>query len=463
VPVVAIKVRVAATAEPGKELEYRLLVENPSRAAAHHVLVRNPLPRNARFVRATPEPSAREPELQWKLGTLEPRGKKEIVLVLEPTGDGDVEDCARVQFEHGQCVRTRLGRPELRLRKTGPDRALVGDTKTFQLELTNVGAVEVTDVELIDSLPPGLEHFSSSPEARGKNLLIWQVGTLAPGRSVRYEYRTYVTKAGVLENKAQATAAGGLRATAASKVEVAEAKLTLALTGPERRAVNRPAAYQIIVTNPGTTAATDVRLVDDLPADVEFVGASDGGRPVGNRVVWDFGTLAAGARRTVRLDVRGRKAGERVNRARVSADRGLGVSAEARTIFEGAAGLTLEIDKSAVTLEVGREATYTLRVLNQGSAAATKIGLKVVVPAEMEVTAVKEGPTRHQQDGQTIFYDPLAKLDAGSETTYELTVKARAPGDVRVRVEMTADQLTAGPVRQEESTTIYRSESKMPE
>src|SRR5262249_19767978 len=180
VPVVAIKVRVPAMAAPGQELESRLLVENTSRAAAHHVLVRNPLPANARFVRAKPEPSAREPELQWRLGTLEARARREIVLVLAPTGDGDVENCARVQFEHGQCVRTRLGKGELRLRKTGPARALVGDVKTFVLELTNAGATPATDVELVDSLPPGLEHYTSTPAARGKNLLRWPIGTLPP-------------------------------------------------------------------------------------------------------------------------------------------------------------------------------------------------------------------------------------------------------------------------------------------
>src|SRR5262245_3928373 len=40
-PVVSIRVRVPAIASAGQELEYRLCVENASRAAAHHVTVRN--------------------------------------------------------------------------------------------------------------------------------------------------------------------------------------------------------------------------------------------------------------------------------------------------------------------------------------------------------------------------------------------------------------------------------------
>src|SRR5262245_17349594 len=93
VPVVALRVRVPASAADGQELEYRTCVENTSPAAAHHVLVRNPLPANARFVRANPEPTAQEPDLLWQLGTLEPRACREIVLVLAPTGPGDVRNC----------------------------------------------------------------------------------------------------------------------------------------------------------------------------------------------------------------------------------------------------------------------------------------------------------------------------------------------------------------------------------
>ena len=61
-PVVKIRVRVPATALANEEIEYRIGVENTSSAAAaHHVSVHNPLPANARFVRAEPEPAAREP------------------------------------------------------------------------------------------------------------------------------------------------------------------------------------------------------------------------------------------------------------------------------------------------------------------------------------------------------------------------------------------------------------------
>src|SRR5258708_7457091 len=83
-PLVSLRIRVPALGSLGQELEYRICVENKADADAHHVLVRNPLPANTRFVSANPKPSALSPELQWNLGTLGPGGCVEIVLILAP-------------------------------------------------------------------------------------------------------------------------------------------------------------------------------------------------------------------------------------------------------------------------------------------------------------------------------------------------------------------------------------------
>src|SRR5262249_20186756 len=62
-PLVRIKVRVPACAAPNEELEYRIHIENLGRTPAHHVIVRNPLPAHATFVRANPAPTTSDPVL----------------------------------------------------------------------------------------------------------------------------------------------------------------------------------------------------------------------------------------------------------------------------------------------------------------------------------------------------------------------------------------------------------------
>jgi hypothetical protein len=75
------------------------------------------------------------------------------------------------------------------------------------------------------------------------------------------------------------------------------------------------------------------------------------------------------------------------------------------------------------------------------------------VPEQMTVMRAA-GASDNRKDGQKITYEPLT-LAAGGEARFRIEVKAERPGDVRFKVELTADQLTAGPVQQEESTTIF--------
>jgi uncharacterized repeat protein (TIGR01451 family) len=446
-PAVALRVRVPACVGADQELVYRLCVENCSRAAAHHVLVRNPLPANARFVRAKPEPSAVEPELLWQLGTLAPGACCEICLVLAPTGAGDVKNCARVQFEHGQCVCTRVTRPELTLHKTGPAQALLNDTLNYELTVCNTGAAPAAGVVLTDTLPEGLEH------AGGKNALTWELGTLAPGQKRHVPYQVVARRPGTWTNQAAVVAAGGLRQEAVSVVSVGEARLEFIKAGPAQRYLNRPATYLLTVTNPGTGPLAHVAIADPLPEKTSFVGATDDGKLVGNVVQWSVGTLPPGGQRTVQMTLRAREAGEVVNQATATADHGLRVEASARTRFEAVTGLTADIEVDPNPVEVGKQATYKIVIENQGDAAVTNLHVTATVPEQMQFQT-GTGPTAAKQDGQTVTFEVLPALPPHQKVEYDVIVKALKAGDVRFRVAVGADQLPAGPVHREEGTTI---------
>src|SRR5262249_22876765 len=106
VPTVSLRVRVPAEVAGGKDLTYVITAANDSDAAAQPVTVRAPLPATATFVRSDPEPTEKGKALVWKFGTFKPDTRRAITLVLAPAGEEDVQACAYLQFEHGQCVRT---------------------------------------------------------------------------------------------------------------------------------------------------------------------------------------------------------------------------------------------------------------------------------------------------------------------------------------------------------------------
>ncbi len=447
-PIVALRVRVPATAEPGKELTYKICVENCSDAPAHHVLVRNPLPKGARFVSAKPEPATREPEIQWRLGTLKPAECRDIYLTLAPTGKEDILNCARVQFEHGECVRTRLMRPVLVLRKDGPAQGIVGQTLHYRLTVSNTGSAAARSVILTDRLAQGLEHAS------GHHVLSWQFETLAPGENKAVDYEAVARAPGRLCNEAVATAGGEQLTRSESCVTVGEAKLSLAKSGPaDRRYLNENATFQITVSNTGTMPLSGVEVTDLVPAGTSVVSAL-GGQPNGNEVRWTLGELAAGASRTLEITLRGQTPGRVCNRVRATATGGVQARSEWCVEFVGASGLLLEVVDTDDPVEVGGETSYIINVRNQGQIPVTNLTILAEVPAQMAIVRVT-GPADHAKDGQRLSFTPMTLAPRG-EARYTVYVKALAPGDVRFRVDMAADQLPSGPVHEEESTQIYR-------
>lgn len=452
-PAVVIRVRVPASVTGGNEIEYRLTVENTSSAPAHHVLIRNPVPANAKLVRASPEPNSRGAELLWQLGTLSAGASREIVLVLAATGPGDVENCARVQFEHGECVRTHVARPELRLEKSGPAQGVVGDTLDYRLTVTNAGDADASGVTLTDPLAAGLDPTD------GKAPLKWDVGTLAAGQSRSFEYKVVARAAGRLCNRAVATAEGGLRREAESCVVVTQPKLSLAVEGPARRYIRAPADYRITLTNAGDAPATGVVVENPLPAGTRLV-AAEGARVDGATVRWELGVVGPGESRAFPLVLEPQESGSVCDRPVARADRGLAAEAQACTEVLGVPGVLVEMVDTDDPIEVGGETSYVVTVRNQGTQLVTNLRLEATAPDQLEIVRAS-GPSDNRLQGARLSFEPLA-VRPGAEARYTIRARGVRAGDARFRVDVTADQLPAGPVHEDESTTVYAPEAGAP-
>ncbi|MFN4260564.1 MAG: hypothetical protein ACK4RK_14815 [Gemmataceae bacterium] len=444
-PVLVLRLRVPAVVPVGQEIHYRICVENVARADAHHVLVRNPLPANARFVRADPEPLAHEPEILWNLGTVKACECKEITLVLRPTDGEEVTNCARVQFEYGQCVVTKIAKPELTFRKCGPEQAQLYDMLKYQLEIRNTGAVPIHNIHVKDNLPEGLEHESAKPQ------LTWTVDSLEAGQMRCIEYQVVAQKTGVFRNQAELTT-GELRLEADSTVTVTEAQLALKKTGPATCMANQCANYLLTVSNPGTAAATNVILTDHLPAGMVLERASDNGQLQGTQVRWNLGTLPPGTERSVELQTRADVAGRYCNQASVTADRGLTARDEVCTDFRGVAALLLQIDQEN-PIEVGSEGWYRIRITNTGTETAHHVRVEAELAEQVQFLTA-HGPALFQTLERTIRFDPI-HLAVNDQQIYEVRIRGVKPGEVLFRVSLTSDHLPSGPVRSEQRTTIY--------
>ncbi len=66
------------------------------------------------------------------------------------------------------------------------------------------------------------------------------------------------------------------------------------------------------------------------------------------------------------------------------------------------------------------------------------------------------------REGKKVLQFDLPLLVAGAQADYVIFVQGARAADARMRIEMSADQLEAGPVIEEESTRIYAEEPGPP-
>lgn len=284
-PVVKIKVRVAACSEPGRHIEYRICVENCSPSEAHHVTVKDAIPSNTKFVRADPAPSKQEPELQWNLGTIGGGGVREIVLVLQPTNKEDVKNCARVQFEHGQCVVTRqaasapgsrppliqtvppeagsLELPILELSIRGPKEQYANLPTRYEITLTNKGKGKATNTLLSAQLPKQLVPMKASePNQIVENRVVWVLGTLEPGASRIVEMTVKALEKGEHCFTVDAEANDNARTQKSFCTKFAgTSAMTLEMFGKEGTAfLGHKVRYEVKIRNQASESLTNVHL-----------------------------------------------------------------------------------------------------------------------------------------------------------------------------------------------------------
>jgi uncharacterized repeat protein (TIGR01451 family) len=436
-------------AQAGRPAAYTLCVRNASVQPVQQVLVRVQTAPGIRATETQPAANAEGDVLWWDLGTLAPRQQKDLQIHVVPDAKGDMTCHAWVTFTGAAALRLKVSEPRVALKITPPEKAAVGETVTFQFVVSNPGDAPAEQVRLHADLSEGLEHPA------GKHI-DFDVGNLPP-REARAVRLVCAAKAGG-EQKCEATVEGkgDLRAHDRAGVAVATPRLDLEVSGPKLRYLDRKAVYAFKVSNPGDGAASGVTLTEIIPAGFKFHSASDGGcpDPATGTVCWALGEVPAGQSKEVRLEVVAVEPGEYQHQVTAHAARGLRASNGILTRVEGVSTLVLEVKESDNPVEVGAETTFEVRITNNGSKTENDIKLVAVVPDQMQFKSAT-GPTRFQQQGKEIVFEPLPRLEAKGDSVFRVTATATSPGDARFKAQLTSASVSE-PVVEMQSIRVYQ-------
>lgn len=332
-----------------------------------------------------------------------------------------------------------------------------GDRFTYSFRITNQGAFAAHSVSIDDLLPTGLQYVSSpdgysvttSPGPGGRQRVVMQIGDMTDpsGATANLTARLVVsaTQLGCYSNQATASSPDDDPNNSnhtSNAIDygtcVGTDLLSLTKTGPATATAGTSMNYTLTVRNvSGTSAASNIQVVDSLPAGVTFVSASAGCSNAAGQVTCSIANLAAGAQQALTITVNAPATvpapPQIINTAQITANTPndpdtSNNSAQWTTTIQAPsptdADLGIAMTGPASAL-VNSAIDYTLTVTNNSATnGASSIQIVDTLPAG--VTFVSASPTCSQAGSQVTC--SIASLAAGANTS--LTISITAPASV---------------------------------
>lgn len=449
-PAVSIEWIGPAAAKLGQPADYTVVVRSACNVPLQQVSVRVRLPQGVEIKSTEPKAAQGENVLMWDLGTLMPQQDRHLQVRMIPNAKGDVPCHAWVTFTGSSSMTVRVREPKLLLKTTAPEKALVGDVATFTLTVSNPGDHPAEKVKIQVNLSEGLESSKG-------NKMEFEIGNLAAGETRSAQVICATRAGGEQRCDATAMADGGLTASDGASVMVSMPRLNLEVVGPKMRYLDRKATYTFKISNPGDAPASNVAIVDVIPAGFKFVSAGEGGRYdfETRSVSWFVGEIAPGEVKEVKLEVLAVNLGEHRHRVAAQASRGLRVeNDEMVTKVEGLSAILVEVVDTEDPVEVGSETAYEIRVTNTGSKTETDIRLECQYPVDKLQFRGANGPTQHTVEGNTIRFEPIPRLAPRAEVVYRVNMQMLGMGVAIFNARITTSGIPEGVIKQE-STTGY--------
>lgn len=433
----------------GKKATFELLLQNVGQVEARQVVVRDMVPAGTSLVSTSPEAhAAADGSLVWQIDSLSPGEKKLLKMELMPEKEGDVGSVATVSFATMASVKTTVTRPRLSVQQDSAPKVLVGDQLRIAITINNPGTGPASGVVIEANVPSGFAHPAGSE-------LEFEIGTLKPGETRQLELTLSAEQAARTVNRLVVRADGDLQAEHELDLEVIAPQLEVAINGPKLRYLDRPAKYTVSVSNPGTAPAQEIDLVTQLPKGLQFVEANNAGQydSAKHAVLWSLEELPPGQSGTVELVALPIQAGDQRLLVEGTAKMGLMAKNESMVKVEGLAAIFFEVVDLADPIEVGKETTYEIRVVNQGSKEATDVRVVAQLPSGLRGLRA-DGATRGEIQGQQVIFEPVSRIEPKGTVQFKIQVQGIAAGDQRTIVQVSTQSIQQ-PITKEESTTVY--------
>lgn len=306
--------REATTAE--ETVPVRVRVANGGRVPVNNVKLTETISEGFEFHRDTDgEPTANPLVRTWDLGTI-PAGMGKTVeyRVVPKTGRdllvrSNVDAGGTVQDTHESRVKIQDAKLQVELR--GDPEAQDGRA-SFKVTVRNEGATTLYNVRVTGSVPQDCQVVSRTNGGQiYRDGVVWVIPRLTAGDSFLFKWDLKAKTAGRKTVRAEAASDRGLSHSMDVQTVFAGAAALVWEQRFDQPTVNvdRTGMFTVKVTNSGSEAAKQVKLVVTLPEQVKLVQATPAHQQEGNRITFEPRDIAAGGAESFSITFRGEQTG----------------------------------------------------------------------------------------------------------------------------------------------------------
>lgn len=349
--------------------------------------------------------------------------------------------------------------PALSFETAGPKQIRIGREATYRVSMVNNGEASARDVIVKVNLPAWAEITRTnatigSPQVeldRDRSYTVtWELGQLGVDGKEDLMLGIVPRDSRPFDLSVGWTLAA---ARSATQIEVQEPKLEMTVNGARDVHYGETSIYTIVLSNPGTGDAEKVSLsLMPLTPHQEIAGTRT------------IGTLKAGERKTIELELTAHQAGQLQVRAIANAEGGLRADAS-QDVFVRRANLEVAIIGPPRNF-AGTEATYKVRIENTGDATAEKAAASAIIPPSARYVSSNDGGKFDTINNRVEWN--VGTLRPGAVRVLEFRCVLETAGENRIDVSSIADgdlQITKSVATQVEALAdlkLYVNDPKGP-
>ncbi len=406
------------------------------------------LPPHAKFQSARPQAtSTKDGQIVFSSVRLPARSNSFIELDVVPTEKLPINIDTKIEYSNQQQIAINVRQPQLDIQVNGPQQMVLGETKQYQIVVTNNGDGIANNLRLTSEFPNGLQKVRASNTS---------IPTLAPGQSAQVQVTAQGLESGEKDVQFRLASTELDAVSRKAQVVVLQPELEVTATGPSVNFLNRDGIYKIEIDNPGQVDCNNVNVVLTVPQEMSVTTISRQAQynEAVRQLTWSFDKMPAGQTQEIQLKAQCVAEGQHTCSITVTSEETIEKEFRINTVVATRPDVSISINSDDGPAQIGSPTRFEIVVSNTGSGSAEGVQIQVELPVSL-APVISDDYVINQYENSIQFN--ANEVKPGEKRTFTFSAVGSEQGEhvVRSRLSMTGSERQ---IIAEDSVYVFESD-----